>query len=72
VRSQFNANRHEQDEEKIEAAKNNAIRSLSNYMLYQSAQQVPQLQKAMKAQITDAKKDLGTRRTAITETTTKK
>jgi len=50
VRSQFHANKLEKDPEKIENLKANAVRALSNYMLYQSAQKDNQLQQAMEAQ----------------------
>ena len=55
VRSQFQANRHEKDASKIEKLKADAVRALSNYMLYQSAQQDTQLQAAMKEQIKNVK-----------------
>ena len=55
VRSQFQANRHEKDATKIEKLKADAVRALSNYMLYQSAQQDTQLQAAMKEQIKNVK-----------------
>ena len=51
VRSQFQANRHENDPTKIESMKADAVRALSNYMLYQSAQKDTQLQNAMKEQV---------------------
>jgi len=57
VRSQFEANRRETDPVKIENLKASAIRALSNYMLYQSAQKDTQLQQAMKDQIENVKKD---------------
>jgi hypothetical protein len=57
VRSQFQANRHEKDETKLETMKADAIRALSNYMLYQSAQKDTQLQNAMKEQMKNAQKD---------------
>ena len=47
---QFKANMNETDEHKIEVYKANAVRALSNYMLYQSAQKDPQLQQAMNKQ----------------------
>ena len=50
VRSQFEANRNERNPEMIEAAKANAVRALSNYMLFKSAQNEPRLQKAIKEQ----------------------
>jgi hypothetical protein len=57
VRSQFDASRHETDPVKIENLKANAVRALSNYMLYQSAQKDTQLQKAMKDQVDNVKKE---------------
>lgn len=61
VRSQFQANRHEKDPTRIESMKADAVRALSNYMLYQSAQKDTQLQNAMKEQVknikTEEKKD---------------
>jgi hypothetical protein len=50
VRSQFQVHRGETDPQKLEVFKANAVRALSNYMLYQSAQKDPALQKAMKDQ----------------------
>ena len=58
VRSQFKASKLETDPVKIENLKANAVRALSNYMLYQSAQQDTQLQKAMKDQVDEAQKSL--------------
>ena len=55
VRSQFDANRKEKDPIKVENLKANAVRALSNYMLFQSAQKEPNLQKAMKEQAQKAK-----------------
>ena len=57
VRSQFQANRHEKNATKVEALKADAVRALSNYMLYQSAQQDNQLQAAMKEQIKNVKSE---------------
>jgi hypothetical protein len=57
VRSQFEANRNEKDSTKLDNLKSNAVRALSNYMLFQSAQKEPRLQKAMKEQIKRAKDD---------------
>jgi hypothetical protein len=57
VRSQFQANRHEEDEIKLENMKTDAIRALSNYMLYQSAQKDVKLQNAMKEQVKNVQKD---------------
>lgn len=56
VRSQFDAGRHETDPIKVENLKANAVRALSNYMLYQSAQKDDQLQQAMKDQMKNANK----------------
>lgn len=57
VRSQFDANRAVEDPVQLENLKANAVRALSNYMLYQSAQSEPKLNKAMKDQVEKAKKD---------------
>jgi hypothetical protein len=57
VRTQFQANRHEKDATKIETIKADAVRALSNYMLYQSAQKDTQLQNAMKEQVKNAKEE---------------
>lgn len=47
VRMQFKAHAKETDPTKIEAHKSDAVRALSNYMVYQSAQKDTHLQKAM-------------------------
>jgi len=47
VRQQFKLNAKEKDASKIEALKSDAVRALSNFMLYQSAQKDRHLQKAM-------------------------
>uniref|UniRef100_A0A7S4EE58 Complex 1 LYR protein domain-containing protein n=1 Tax=Pseudo-nitzschia australis TaxID=44445 RepID=A0A7S4EE58_9STRA len=47
VRMQFKAHAKEEDPTKIEAFKSDAVRALSNYMVYQSAQKDDRLQKAM-------------------------
>ena len=47
VRMQFKAHAQEKDPTKIEAYKSDAVRALSNYMVYQSAQKDTHLQKAM-------------------------
>ena len=57
VRSQFDAGRRETDPVKIDNLKSNAVRALSNYMLYQSARKDVQLQQAMKDQIANVKKE---------------
>jgi hypothetical protein len=44
---QFKAHAEEEDPTKIEAFKSDAVRALSNYMVYQSAQKDTHLQKAM-------------------------
>jgi hypothetical protein len=44
---QFQASASEQDEEKIEAMKANAVRALANYMLFESGAKDEQLSKAM-------------------------
>ena len=43
--------------QQVEALKADAVRALSNYMLYQSAQQDNQLQAAMKEQIKNVKSE---------------
>lgn len=70
VRVQFKAHAKEEDPTKIEAFKADAVRALSNYMVYQSAQKDIHLQKAMNfdnihANKTDEKesKDIRTDRT---------
>lgn len=65
VRSQFDAHRQETDPVKVENLKANAVRALSNYMLYQSAQKDTQLQQAMKEQVDTVKreaKDIGNKK----------
>ena len=64
VRSQFKAHQRETDPIKIENLKANAVRALSNYMLYQSAQKDVRMQQAMKDQVAAATKDVssGTKR----------
>lgn len=57
VRSQFQVNRQLTDPVHIENAKANAIRALSNYMLYQSAQKDAHMHQAMKDQVDRVKKD---------------
>ena len=57
VRSQFEANRAVDDPVQLENLKANAVRALSNYMLYQSAQNEPKLNQAMKDQVEQARKD---------------
>jgi hypothetical protein len=56
VRTQFRAGKDETDPTKVENLKGGAVRALSNYMLYQSAQKEPQLQRAMDDQIKNSKK----------------
>jgi len=56
VRMQFKVNAKEEDPNKIEAFKSDAIRALSNYMVYQSAQKDTRLQKAMNLNNRNAKK----------------
>jgi hypothetical protein len=60
VRSQFQANRQLTDPVQIENVKANAIRAVSNYMLYQSAQKDVHMQQAMKDQVDRVKKDAKT------------
>ena len=57
VRTQFQAGRGESDPVKIENLKANAVRALSNYMLYQSAQKDTQLRQAMKDQVDKVKEE---------------
>lgn len=57
VRSQFQANKNEKDATKIESMKADAMRALSNYMLFNSAKSDTRLQKAMKDQVKSAKDD---------------
>ena len=76
VRSQFKANMNETNEQQIEIYKANAIRALSNYMLYQSAQKDPQLQQAMnkknKKTSSNTKENDNNTTTTNTENNTKK
>lgn len=48
VRSQFDKYKEETDEIQIHAAKANAVRALSNYMLQQAAPKDPKVKAAMK------------------------
>jgi hypothetical protein len=52
VRRQFKQHMGETNDAQIESLKANAIRALSNYMLYQSAQKDSNLQNAMSDQVT--------------------
>lgn len=56
VRMQFKAHAQEKDATKIEAYKADAVRALSNYMVYQSAQKDTHLQKAMNLDNINTKK----------------
>mmetsp|Transcript_1563 Transcript_1563/g.3266 ORF Transcript_1563/g.3266 Transcript_1563/m.3266 type:complete len:108 (+) Transcript_1563:156-479(+) len=56
VRMQFKAHAQEKDPTKIEAHKSDAVRALSNYMVYQSAQKDTHLQKAMNLDNINVKK----------------
>lgn len=56
VRMQFKAHAKEKDPSKIEAYKSDAVRALSNYMVYQSAQKDTHLQKAMNLDNINTKK----------------
>jgi len=47
VKMQFKAHAKEEDPTKTETFKSDAVRALSNYMVYQSAQKDTRLQKAM-------------------------
>ena len=62
IRSEFNKNRNEKDEAKIEVMKSSAIRGLSNYMLYESGSKDSKLGKAMNKFNSDSKKDLEKRK----------
>ena len=57
VRQQFKQHMNETNEAQIEALKANAVRGLSNYMLFQSAKKDDQLKKAMADQETSVKRD---------------
>jgi Complex 1 protein (LYR family) len=57
VRRQFKQHMGETNDGQIESLKANAIRALSNYMLYQSAQKDDNLQKAMTDQVTNVKRN---------------
>jgi hypothetical protein len=48
VRSQFDKYKLTEDEDEIHAAKANAVRALSNYMLQQAAPKDPKVKAAMK------------------------
>ena len=48
VRDEFAKNRAAQDEAKIQNLQANAIRALSNYLLFQSARSDPKVQHAVK------------------------
>ena len=56
VRMQFKNRATEKDPTKIEAFKSDAVRALSNYMVYQSAQKDTHLQKAMNLDNINTKK----------------
>jgi len=56
VRMQFKAHALEEDPNKIETFKADAVRALSNYMVYQSAQKDTHLQKALNLDNVNAKK----------------
>ena len=47
VRSQFKAHAKEEDPTKIEGFKSDAVRALSNFMIFESAKKDTHLQKAM-------------------------
>ena len=57
VRTPFESNRHETDPEKMEAAKANAVRALSNYMLLESGSKDPRIKQAMKEQVEKVKRE---------------
>ncbi len=56
VRQQFKQYKDETNPAQIEMLRANAVRGLSNYMLFQSAQSDDRLKKAMKDQVANAKK----------------
>lgn len=58
LRSQFDSHRQETDPVKVDNLKANAVRALSNYMLYQSAQKDVRMQQAMKDQLDSVKKEV--------------
>jgi hypothetical protein len=62
IRQQFKASKNLKDETQIELLKSNAVRGLSNYMLYQSATKDTQLSSAMKQQQNDILKNEKIRR----------
>jgi len=55
VRQQFKLHAREKDPTKLDTLKSDAVRGLSNYMLYQSAQKDSQLKKAMNTNINNKK-----------------
>lgn len=57
VRSSFELNRNETDIDKMEAAKANAVRALSNYMLLESGSKDPKIKQAMKEQVEKVKRE---------------
>jgi hypothetical protein len=57
VRQQFRQHKNETNEAQIEVLKANAVRGLSNYMLFQSAKKDDHLKKAMTDQVTNVKRD---------------
>jgi hypothetical protein len=57
VRQQFKQHMGETNDAQIESLKTNAVRALSNYMLYQSAQKDGNLQKAMTDQVTSVNRN---------------
>mmetsp|Transcript_22906 Transcript_22906/g.54171 ORF Transcript_22906/g.54171 Transcript_22906/m.54171 type:complete len:105 (-) Transcript_22906:288-602(-) len=59
VRMQFKRNASEEDPKKIDSLKSDAVRALSNYMVYQSAQKDSRLQKAMELKDIFPKKENG-------------
>ncbi|KAG7360837.1 complex 1 LYR family protein [Nitzschia inconspicua] len=56
VRQQFQQHQNETNEAQVEVLKANAIRALSNYMLFQSAQKDGHLKKAMTDQVSNVKR----------------
>ena len=57
VRQQFKQHMNETNEAQIEALKANAVRGLSNYMLFQSAKKDDHLKKAMSDQETNVNQE---------------
>eukprot|EP00521_Asterionellopsis_glacialis_P002470 CAMPEP_0195257270 /NCGR_PEP_ID=MMETSP0706-20130129/6722_1 /TAXON_ID=33640 /ORGANISM="Asterionellopsis glacialis, Strain CCMP134" /LENGTH=69 /DNA_ID=CAMNT_0040310453 /DNA_START=144 /DNA_END=353 /DNA_ORIENTATION=+ len=54
VKGEFRKGKEETDEHKIEALKANAVRALSNYMLFESGAKDSKMSKAMDRNVQDA------------------